>query len=246
MCCRSAWSSQERIRKDCAFDVVYCVAGVTGWILGVPHLQPGRAATTSALQRPSGSLVWRFLQAWCCAEFVHPQHFRCTSKKTNNIYSQYCATVCSYTATLAQISASRYDSHTLYIYVCVYTYVYVCMYICMCVCSYVCVWMCMYVCMHICLCLRRYVYMYVCIYLCMYVCMCLLSKYMNVSIYVSMYVYMCVCVYVCMYECMYVRICLYVCMYVCVYACVYVCMYVRMCLYVGMYVCVCLCMYIYM
>ena len=52
MCCRSARSPQEHIKSDRDFYVIHDVTGVTGWILGVPDLQPGRGAPTSALQGP--------------------------------------------------------------------------------------------------------------------------------------------------------------------------------------------------
>ena len=55
MCRRSAGRSQEHIRPDFVLDVVYDVTGVTGCIIGVPDLQPGCAATRSAIQGPSGT-----------------------------------------------------------------------------------------------------------------------------------------------------------------------------------------------
>jgi len=55
MYCRPAGLSQERIRSDRDLDVIYDVTGDTGWILGVPDLQPGSAAPTYALQGPSGT-----------------------------------------------------------------------------------------------------------------------------------------------------------------------------------------------
>jgi hypothetical protein len=49
MCCRSTGGTQQRIRSDRDIDVIYDVTGVTGWVLGVPDLQPGRGPPTSTL-----------------------------------------------------------------------------------------------------------------------------------------------------------------------------------------------------
>ena len=57
MCCRFARSTQEHFSSDRDVDVIYDVTGVTGWILGVPDLQPGRGAKTSALQGSSGTFI---------------------------------------------------------------------------------------------------------------------------------------------------------------------------------------------
>jgi len=55
MYCRSGGCSQERIRSNRDLDVVYDVTGDTGWILGVPNLQPRCGTPTSALQGSSGT-----------------------------------------------------------------------------------------------------------------------------------------------------------------------------------------------
>ena len=77
ICLRSAGWIQERIRQDCKHDVMFDVTGVTGCIFGFSDLQPGGAAPKSAIQRPSGTLTWRFLQARNREGQLHPQHVFC-------------------------------------------------------------------------------------------------------------------------------------------------------------------------
>jgi hypothetical protein len=74
MFCRSAGCSQERIRSDRDLYVIYDVIGNTGWILGVPDIQSGRRAPKSSIQGPSGSFIWRILQAGCRGQHLHLQY----------------------------------------------------------------------------------------------------------------------------------------------------------------------------
>jgi len=62
---------------DCNLDVLYDITGVTGCIFGMFDLQSGCAAQRSAIQGPSGTFTWRFLQAGCRDEFFHAQQFWC-------------------------------------------------------------------------------------------------------------------------------------------------------------------------
>jgi hypothetical protein len=83
VCHRSAEWSQEHIRPDCHFYVIYDVTGVTGFILGFSDLQPGCAAPRSAFQGPSGTFAWRFLQARRREEYIHAQYIWCMAKRIN-------------------------------------------------------------------------------------------------------------------------------------------------------------------
>ena len=62
MCHRSAGDNQKYIRQVCNLHLIYDVAGVNGCIFRVSDLQPGSAAPTSAIQGPSRTFTWRFLQ----------------------------------------------------------------------------------------------------------------------------------------------------------------------------------------
>ena len=81
MCYRTAGWSHEHITEDCELDVIYDVTGVNGCIFGVSDLHPGRAAPTFAIQGPSGTFVWRFLQARCLEEWFWLQYVWCMRKK---------------------------------------------------------------------------------------------------------------------------------------------------------------------
>ena len=74
MCYRAAGSIQKHIWPNCNDDIIFDVTGFNGCIFGVLNLQPGCAAPTSAIQGPSGTLVWRFLQAWFREEYFSIQY----------------------------------------------------------------------------------------------------------------------------------------------------------------------------
>jgi len=77
MCYRSAGSIQKHIWPNCNDDFTFDDTGFNGCIFGVLNLQPGCATPRSAIQGPSGTFVWRFLQARCREEYFSIQYVWC-------------------------------------------------------------------------------------------------------------------------------------------------------------------------
>ena len=74
---RSAGSIQKHIWPNCNDDITFDDTGFNGCIFGVLNLQPGCATPRSAIQGPSGTFVWRFLQARCREEYFSFQYVWC-------------------------------------------------------------------------------------------------------------------------------------------------------------------------